>query len=462
LRGCIQYFSNNNASYGTVNPENFIAQGVTGVRFMFALGGGGGNNGVGNSTPWNAGGVVQTVWLESLYQFFSDLHKYGIQYVTPDPVMTATWSEQTPTGGYPTCPPPSGTYLCTQAVTSCGTTGKTLAFFPWLPFGLDPNNSYRPDNQGNNQAYNCSAANPHFWGWSPFFNLMAAVAQQAQSAGLTVEEADIDNEIKLEQFTVWARLLYDNITMTSVVQGVGEAMAPYGFNSSRAMIDVGTYNVAAYAGAGWDCGSVYGDSAIIDYSSQLLAAFGGAKVGREPYNEFQQTSLPCYNPTSVCGPASSSPSWVACATAGMISLPVTTPVPSIQDVHVQPCLISGTPGAWGSCVPADDATTFAKDLYSDLWSFLSYRGLTGSLMMIGETTSNQPGSTSCDGRLAANATQNVNGYLAGTLYASDAANVVMRPWENSRELLNGADCYAMPAPIGTGYGPYWSVAYSPK
>ncbi len=451
LRACIQYFFNNNPAYGTVNPENFVGQGVTGVRFMFALWGGGSNNNAtgGTSTPWDVNGNVQAAWLNSLYQLFSDLHKYGIQYVTPDPVMTGTWTAQAGTGPCPA----AGSHLCTEAVTSCGSK-KTLGFFPWLPFGLDPNNHNYVADQGTNQAYNCSAANPIFWGWSKFFNLMGVIAQQAQLAGLTVGEADIDNEINLEQFTVAARLLYDNTTMTSVVQGVGEAMAHYGFSSSRVTIDVGTFNVAAYMGGGYDCGSVYGDSAILDYSSQALAAFGGAKIGQEPYTTYGNTSLPCYNYSSVCGPPTLTQAWVSCATAGMISLPVSLPVPSIQDVHAQPCLISGTPGAWGSCAPADDTTTFAKDLYSDLWSFLSYRGLTGSLMMIGETTSNQPGSTACEGHLPANATQNVNGYLAGTLYASDGANVVMRPWENSRELLYPPDCYLMPAPIGGSYGPY--------
>jgi len=74
--------------------------------------------------------------------------------------------------------------------------------------------------------------------------------------------------------------------------------------------------------------------------------------------------------------------------------------------------------------------------------------------MIGETISNQPGSNSCEGRIPANATQNVNGYLESTLYANHAASVVMRPWENSRVLEYSPDCYLMPAPVAGSYGPY--------
>jgi hypothetical protein len=450
VRACVQYFFNNNSTYGTVNPENYVAQGVTGVRFMFALWGGGGNP-AGTSTPWDINGNVQTVWLDSLYQFFSDLHKYGIQYVTPDAITTATWTAATPTGGYTACPS-TGKYLCYKTgVMSCGAS-ETLYFFPWLPFGLQQT-TYVPDNAGGNQAYNCAAGNSSFWGWSKFNNLMGAIAQQAQMAGLTVEEADIDNEPNLEVSTVWARLIYDNTTMTSVVSGVGNAMATYGFNSSRATVDVTPYYLAHSVGSSYDCGSVYGDSAVIDHSSQALAAFGGGKVGEEPYTTYSTTSLPCYNSASVCG-SPGSPGWAACATAGMISLPVSQPVPSIQDLHAAPCLISGSAPNWGNCDSAYDTTAFAKQLYGDLWAFLTYRGLTSSVMMIGETTSNQPGSTTCEAYLQANATQNVNGYLESTLFTSDAAKVVMRPWENSRVLLNGTSCYATPAPIGTGYGPY--------
>jgi hypothetical protein len=43
IRDCIRYFFNNNPAYGAVSPSNYVGQGVTGVRFMFALRGGGGN-----------------------------------------------------------------------------------------------------------------------------------------------------------------------------------------------------------------------------------------------------------------------------------------------------------------------------------------------------------------------------------------------------------------------------------
>ncbi|HXM43912.1 MAG TPA: hypothetical protein VN924_21945 [Bryobacteraceae bacterium] len=69
---------------------------------VLALWGGGNNNSArgGTSTPWDVHGNIQTAWVNSLCQFFSDLHTYGIQYVTPWPVMTGTWMARAQSG-YP-------------------------------------------------------------------------------------------------------------------------------------------------------------------------------------------------------------------------------------------------------------------------------------------------------------------------------------------------------------------------
>jgi hypothetical protein len=439
VQQCVTWFFSNNPAYGTVNPENYVAQGVSGVRFQFGLFGGAG------STPWNAAGVVSQAWLTSLEPFFADLKKFGISYVTPTPAMIETWTTTT-------LPTP------VTNLASCGQT-QPMIFFQWLPFGLDVNNNDLPNEQGNNYTYNCSVTNPSFWGWTPFFNLMGGVLGQAQAAGLEVRELDIFNEVNLQNFTVEGRMLVDNTTKppTLVIQALGQQMAKYGFSSGRVTLSATTENLPAADGSSFDCGSVYGDSAFIERTSQLLAAFGGAAIGQEPYWTYTSNGLTCYNPAdppNTCG-AIGSPGWTACATKGMYPLAASQAVPTVQDLHAKPCMLSAILG--GSCVTADDATTFATDLYRDIYTFLAYRGLTGSLVMIGETTSNQPGSVACEGAIQAGATQNVNGFLAGALYASDAPNVVMRPWENASAYDVGGDtgsCYQTPAPIGKGYGPY--------
>jgi hypothetical protein len=75
VRACMQGFL-----------ANYAAQGVTGVRFQFGLGGGQ------NSTPFDANGNWQAGWIAKLSAFFQDAYAVGIRRVTPTPVMVETWS----------------------------------------------------------------------------------------------------------------------------------------------------------------------------------------------------------------------------------------------------------------------------------------------------------------------------------------------------------------------------------
>jgi hypothetical protein len=183
--------------------QNYVGQGVTGVRFQFGLGGGG------YSTPFSdTQGTVSPTWVRNLGYFLADLKAKGVVNVTPTATMADAWSGTltSKTVNYPS---------------GCGSGNETLNYFPWLPFGLNPGDHNYPDRSLLNQAYSCSPPNPSpqnggtFWGWTPFFNLFDQILSQAQTAGVTIQEFDLENEVNLMDFTVLGRLIYDNITNTN-------------------------------------------------------------------------------------------------------------------------------------------------------------------------------------------------------------------------------------------------------
>jgi hypothetical protein len=81
--------------------------------------------------------------------------------------------------------------------------------------------------------------------------------------------------------------------------------------------------------------------------------------------------------------------------------------------------------------------------------YLQYYGLTGNVVMFGETWSNSPNST-CDGEPQQTLAQEmVNGYANSNLRAQLSQAVVFRPWEDSV-----ASACPVPANIGAPSGPY--------
>lgn len=407
--------------------SNYAKQKITGVRFNFSLGGG-----YVNSTAFDSKGNVRAAWITSLYQFFLDLKSLGITKVTPTSALGPDWSGTLRT-----------LTVADQARAGCAKRSRQLLFYPWLPYGLDPA-SHLPDGAFDNTAYGCSPRNPIFWGWRPYFNMVAAVASAAHAAGITIEEFDIENEIDLWTYTVQARLVYDNTTNppTPILQTVDRILAYFGAAPGSA-----TYSVAAgFPGsAGNACLSIYGDSAYLATASQLVAAINGGRFGSPPYFTLDGL-LPCDSSRAHCGSLSPgtpgyNPHWEDCATAGMIAIPP-QPQPRILDVHVYPCVSSG-----GPCKTTVDVTGIARQAYDALWTFLRRNGLTGALAMIGETASDAP-TTLCDGLTPTMARQNVNGYVSSTLHAADAANTVLRPW--SQMIV----AYCPPVVIGTPSGLY--------
>jgi hypothetical protein len=400
VRQCLAYFFNNNPNNGwPYNSNNYVGQGVTGVRFIFALQGS-------STSPWDQHGNVQAAWVQNFQTFLSDLRGYGITRVTPTPALDG------------------GTFQSSSTNDCTGT--RQLFFLPWMPFGyvqvsVNPPNYY-PDCQGVSNGYNIAARNPNFWGWAPFFNLWNQVIKAVAGSGLQLGEIDLDNEVNLTDFTVGARLIYDNTTNTDVLSGVRYYLSCYSLSPWLVTFSTTGSNPNV---AGFDCGSVYGDSAMILHESSLTAAYaGGGAVFGEP-NVGATYNLVCGGNTN-----------------GMISLPVSYTQPQVTDIHIKPCVISASTG---NCDTTQDATSTATAVYSDFWSFLTYRGFTANTAMMGETQSGQ----NCDGYTAAMATQNVNGYEASTLFANHASLTTMRPWENP--IYPGGLCYVAPNVINPPY-----------
>ena len=389
VRGCMQKF----LSY-------YAKQGVTGIRFQFALGGGAG------STPFDAKGQVIPGWLVNLKSFFSDVRSAGIKNVTPTSTLNQVWSGSG-----------SGIDLKTMTVPyqkgpRCTMTGaEELAFFPWLPYGLNPNDPafpYSPADKEDNEAYYCSPKNPIFWGWTPFFNLVDGVAKAAEDESVTIEEWDVDNELDLWNFTNEAREVYDPITNTPVLSHVGAALSRHGFKSGAATFSV-TAPSPSIAGAA--CDSVYGVSAYATWGSQLLAAETGGYIGGVG-------GFP--NPTS----AANGNLTCAGTTAGMIRIP-RQPAdwkPGIFDFHVYVC-IQGANG----CDLKKNLKSTAQAAYDGVWDFFVKNGFTNRIAMIGETDSDAP-NIACDGHTQAMATENARAYRMSDLFTDAAAHSVIRPW----------------------------------
>ena len=81
IQHCIENMFSTNAGSPRYNLNNYTAQGVKGVRFFVGLGGGG------YSTPLDPDGNLNDAWLTNYSAFMADLRSYGVERVTPTPVI---------------------------------------------------------------------------------------------------------------------------------------------------------------------------------------------------------------------------------------------------------------------------------------------------------------------------------------------------------------------------------------
>ncbi|HLJ16494.1 MAG TPA: hypothetical protein VKV15_18485 [Bryobacteraceae bacterium] len=424
--------------------QNYALQGVTGVRFQFGLGGGAISTAFclaqDNPAGCAGAGSVNATWVRNLARFFLDLWSYGLTRITPTPVMTDLWSGTLQLD----------TNMQYPSTYGCPTGGKHLDSFPWLPFGFDPSNHDFPDGFHDNNAWACSPFNTNFWGWGNMQNLVNNIAASAQNpwaalglaappgGGLTIEEFDLQNEVSLKDFTVLARLIYDNTTNTPVFQFLGQNLPNYGYSSTAVTVSVNMDRPASLSANNnppYPCGSVYGDAAQVLPSSELLAATGGAQVGTPPHVKL--------NGDLWCDDSSSCNGNLSCITGDMPYVPSSQAQPTVTDAHTKPCINSG------GCSVTADATQAAQDIYSFLWDFLTYRGLTGNTVIFGESWANTD-TYACDNGTMALAQQSVAGYTQSLLYSQDASKVVFRPWGKAQ---SPTSC-PTPELIGHPTGPY--------
>lgn len=396
VRQCVQYFVQ-------TGPNNYRSQGITGVAVYLGVGGGF------YSSTWDSAGNVQSAWVSNFQALANDLKSWGIQRLTVR-LNLYGWGE--------TLGPQY------SSVTDC--TGRsTMKFYPWIPYGFLTSNGF-PDCADYNNAYSSANNNTvNFWGWSPFFNLVSNIASTLHSGGVSLEEFVFYDEINVLDFTVQARFIYDPTRSVDVLNSVRYYLSTNGFDPLRATYSAAVANPSV---SGFDCSTVWGDSGTLSNLTTLTAALAG------PWGLFG-------NPNG----SASNNLWCGGSTTGLVSVPLNYTQPDITDVHAYPCVYLA--GNNASCNSYADATTNAAEEYTDLWTFLVYRGLTGNVVVAGETQPDQ----NCDGYTTAMASQNVNGYRASSLWSNDASRFTFRVWDFPADALH---CYQAPTVIANPTGPY--------
>lgn len=234
VQTCIRWIFND-------SPLNYKVQGIRGVRFFFALGGGT------YSTPFTPDGRVcdgtpspadcpKGNWVQKLGAFLSDLRSYGVERVAMVPVVMGEWGAKQGSPFAPVVRPDVPARLA----------GYQLRFLKWLPYGINHLPGCKdcydglPDGYQINSAYNDAAATPSdiFWGWGPLLNLIDVVLQKARDAQLDVPVWEIETEVFMSRSTVQARLVYDNTHELDVMGAIRQKMAAKGFNPERVTISV--------------------------------------------------------------------------------------------------------------------------------------------------------------------------------------------------------------------------------
>lgn len=380
VRDCLALILKNDPA----NPRaNYQAQGVAGVRFMFALGG------QFYSTAWvlKANGSydhVSQAWKDNWTAFFTDLKSYGMTEVTPTAPLGG-WGLRCDYSGCD-CGSNCVNWSSVTSITSCGST-RNGVYVKWSPFPFDATSGY-PFDQDNNDAYNCTDSNPDFWGWRPYLDAINAVLAAAQDAGVGIDSFDLQNEMNLFDFSVWARFIVDNthdidghvidgITWkepTDVLQEVMTRMYNHGFGTLVNGVAVApvTYStqVALPSQSGFDCGTVYGDSAMLLMQSELIQAIDGTlhdgkfgKLTYDPQGRDYQHNLRCNG-----------------------TLPADSPAMPFGHDQPKVVLLSGYVCVAGQCdLGTTDGGVTAKTLFNDVWSYLSWRELADSYVAFNET-----------------------------------------------------------------------------
>jgi len=306
IRQCVKRMFTNNTSYAEYDPSNYVRQGVTGVRFMFAIGGGY------DSTPFpgwatNTSNTPATAWASNMDAFLGDLASYGIQRITPTPIVREDWS-----GSDRIVPCPDGLSVGVHGCTVIppagtpailGTGNRPIRFVPWSPYGYVhgalcgiiagtsacAGEDGMEDGTFANNAYYQAAPNPYFtgggagkWGgWPKFLNVMDKIFEITAAKGLQLGDVDLMNEMSVYRVTAQGRFIYDNTTNVDVLKEIQDRLANRGFARGLATYSMQMERPSVITSPLTYCVSPFGTWGAED-PGQLpqLSSLGAALVGK--------------------------------------------------------------------------------------------------------------------------------------------------------------------------------------
>ena len=135
----------------------------------------------------------------------------------------------------------------------------------------------------------------------------------------------------------------------------------------------------------------------------------------------------------------------------MVSLPAYHNQPTFVDIHAHL--------AYSNSPDGSSTAIWAKTFFSNVWSFLFYRGLASNLVVFGET--NPVWNSGCGQwnlQQAIGAMTGIpgydNGYRHSTLYANHASAVIMRPWQETTGYKLDGQCTPSPNVINPPYNSF--------
>jgi hypothetical protein len=422
---------------------NLKSQHVTGVRFFFGLCGGFYSTplvGCGNSNYTLITGPPNT-WTTNVQTFMSDLYEKDSQNRNIYNVIpTMVHGDQTVVKSGPPGPAPSGSF--------CAGTDSTVKYIPGEPFARhsvaptagNPNGVGAPIDD-NHQGWNCSPSNPYFVGWQHTYDVWSTIIRAAYNTptagakGMTIFELDVEQELNMTDFPVFARFVVDNTRADTgnpdSLQSLQYYMSYYGYDPGRITFSAQAQIITGLNpdGSNANCTDVYTDYARSIGMDAIISAIAGGWIG-SPNGAQVQNGLRCGGTTS-----------------GMFQFPYAHTLPNIADMHTYACISYYDANGIVHCF-GDDASahvqTETQVTFDDLPHYFSLINTPSALFMLGEThsTSSDPANPAhtCEtGAPSDSAQLTVYGYNASS-YAG--RSVVFQPWLN---VPDSANCFRQAA-----------------
>lgn len=355
VRGCYQMLF---ASYAQ--------QGVTGVRFFFQMCGSSSSTALYNCGQAQNLVALNQTWVSKVRDFMADIKAGGIASVAvapdyDDPVGYQNAYVDTPL-------PPNGLTTVSllfnlQATRPYVANPREKSTDPPYASGFPFEGTYHgtdapPDGTPYfipNLSYRFSPANPIFVGWDKIFQVFDAVLGTFDSASghpLNLTEFEIVGEQNLIGFPVLARHIYDdkhgNVDVYGTVRGL---VSTHGFDPGKTGFPVAASGTNV---AGFQCLSLYGDSASIITQSEFTSALAGGGFGDISGATDTEKGLYCGGVLADQG--------VVLPNGGYPQLP------KVVDIHIYPCV-----GGQNGCDPSqsiDALTTEASHTFSAVKAFL--------------------------------------------------------------------------------------------